>query len=239
MSLSGRALAAVALTAALLGADLARGADAAATGSVRGSVEVLRRKALGGVGPSDDRSGVVIYVTGFQSAAPHQVALLAQRDRQFVPRILPIVRGQTVRFPNEDGIYHNVFSVSPLASFDLGQYKSTEPPRSVEFDRPGLVPVYCNIHPQMLSYVVVLENDAYAVTAADGRFAIDGLPAASELVINAWTPGAQRVSEPLRLAPGEAREVALRAEQSERIAPHRRKDGSVYPPSRGSGYDGK
>jgi plastocyanin len=234
-----RTLAAIAVTATLLGVDLAHGEDAPATGSVRGSVELLRRKAFGGLGPSDDHSGVVIYVTGFQREAPHEVALLAQRDSKFVPRVLPIVRGQTVRFPNEDGIYHNVFSVSPLASFDLGQYKGTDPPRSIEFERTGLVPVFCNIHPQMLSYVAVLENDAYAVTTPDGRFAIEGLPADAPLTLNAWIPGAQRVSEPLRVAPGEARELALRVEQSERIGPHRRKDGSVYPPKRGSGYDGK
>jgi len=238
MSYPARALAAIAMTAALLGADLARGADAAASASVRGSVELLRRKLLGGIGPSDDRSGVVVYVTGFQRDAPREVALLAQHDKQFVPRVLPIVRGQTVRFPNEDDIYHNVFSVSPLASFDLGQYKASDAPRSVEFERAGLVPVYCNIHPQMLSYVVVLENDAYAVTTPDGRFAIDGLPADSDLVLNAWIPGAQRVSEPLRLAAGEAREVELRVEQSQRVAPHRRKDGSAYPRKRGPGYGG-
>ena len=236
MSYPGRALAAIAMTAALFGADLARGADDAASASVRGSVELLRRKLLGGIGPSDDRSGVVIYVTGFQRDAPREVALLAQDDKQFVPRVLPIVRGQTVHFPNEDDIYHNVFSVSPLASFDLGQYKASDAPRSVEFERAGLVPVYCNIHPQMLSYVVVLENDAYAVTTPDGRFAIGGLPADSDLVLNAWIPGAQRVSQPLRVAAGETREVELRVEQSQRLAPHRRKDGSTYPRKRGPGY---
>jgi hypothetical protein len=140
-----------------------------------------------------------------------------------------------VSFPNLDRIYHNVFSVSPLAPFDLGQYKSTEPPRTVAFERAGLVPVYCNIHPQMLSYVVVLENDAFAVTAKDGRFAIDALPAASDLLLNAWLPGAKRVSQPLRVESGQTLDVALRVEQSERIAPHKRKDGSSYPPKRG--YD--
>lgn len=239
MKRARRTFAALAVTAALFGVDLAHGEDPSGTGSVRGSVELLKRKALGGLGPSDDRSGVVIYVTGFQSDAPHEVALLTQRDTKFEPRLLPIVRGQTVTFPNEDGIYHNVFAVSPLATFDLGQYKGGDAPRSVEFERTGLVPVFCNIHPQMLSYVAVLENDAYAMTKPDGSFAIDGLPAGVDLTLNAWIPGAQRVSVPLRVVAGETREVALRVEQSERVKPHRRKDGSVYPPKRGSGYDGK
>ena len=62
-----------------------------------------------------------------------------------------------------------------MKPFDLGQYKSSDPPRSV-FDKPGLVPVYCNIHPHMISYVVVLENPTYAVTGADGAFEIRGAP---------------------------------------------------------------
>ena len=71
-------------------------------------------------------------------------------------------------FPNRDRLYHNVFSVSPTLSFDLGQYKSSDPPRTQVFEKAGLVPVYCNIHPQMISYVVVLENRAFAVTGEDG-----------------------------------------------------------------------
>jgi plastocyanin len=217
----------VALAASAIAATSVSGGEPAG-GSVHGSVQLLRRSLLGGLGPSDDASGAVVYVTGFTQPAPRATARLNQRDEQFEPRVLPIVRGQSVAFPNQDRIYHNVFSVSPLASFDLGQYKSSDAPRSVEFERPGLVPVYCNIHPQMLSYVVVLENDAYAVTGRDGRFAIDGIPA-GDLELHAWAPGAQRVSRPLRIEPGSRVEVELSLEQTERIAPHKRKDGSDYP----------
>ncbi|RIL05765.1 MAG: hypothetical protein DCC71_09105 [Proteobacteria bacterium] len=205
-----------------------------ATGRVEGSVQVLRRSLLGGLRESYDKSGVVVYVTGFTSGAPASTARLHQRGEQFDPRVLPVVQGQEVTFPNHDRIYHNVFSVSPLATFDLGQYKSTDAPRTVPFEKAGLVPVYCNIHPQMLSYVVVLENDAYAVTAADGRFAIDGVPADTDLVLNAWAPGAPRVSQPLRVAPGQAAAATFTIQQTERIPPHKRKDGSDYPKP---GYD--
>ena len=233
MDVSVRIPCALLLAASLFSVEPARAADATATGAVHGSVQLLRKSLLRGLRESDDRSGVVVYVTGFTSEAPAQVALLQQRNESFEPRVLPVVQGQTVSFPNLDHIYHNVFSVSPLASFDLGQYKSTEPPRTVAFERAGLVPVYCNIHPQMLSYVVVLENGAFAVTEKDGRFAIDALPAATDLVLSAWLPGAKRVSQPLRVEPGQKLEVTLRVEQSERIAPHKRKDGSDYPRKRG------
>lgn len=222
---------------ALLIATLLPGGTAASdTGSVEGGVTLLRRSLLGGLRDNYDKSGVVVYVTGFTGAAPKQVAFLNQRDEAFEPRVLPVVQGQEVSFPNQDRIYHNVFSASPLAPFDLGQYKSSDPPRTVRFDRAGLVPVYCNIHPQMLSYVVVLENDAFAVTNADGRFEIVGLPADEDLVLNAWAPGAQRVTQPLRVAPGQKVSIALRIEQTERVAPHKRKDGSEYPKP---GYEGE
>lgn len=216
------------IVVALVLAVLPAVAGAEPTGAVRGAVELLRKGAFGGVKPSKDASGVLVYVTGFSAPPPAEIAELRQHRQRFHPRVLPIVKGQTVSFPNQDRIYHNVFSVSPLATFDLGQYKEKDPPRDVTFEKPGLVPVYCNIHPQMLSYVAVLENDAFAVTAKDGRFEIAGVPV-GEHVLSAWAPGAQRVSQPLRIQAGGTTEVQLRVEQSERIPPHKRKDGSDYP----------
>ena len=214
----------------VLGALVAGGAARAADGgTARGAIQLFKKGVLGGTKESGDRSGVVVYVTGFQRPAPAVVPELDQKRQTFVPRLLPIVKGQSVVFPNRDDIYHNVFSVSPLATFDLGQYKGKETPKSVTFDKPGLVPIYCNIHPQMLSYVAVLENDAFALTQKDGRFEIQNVPPGA-LEINAWTPGAQRVSQPLSVAPGQVVDVVLRVDQTERIAPHKRKDGSDYPP---------
>ena len=206
-----------------------RGAEP--TGGVRGSIELLRRSALGGgISASDDRSGVVVYATGFTSPAPGGVVELRQHRQRFEPRLVVIVRGQTVTVPNDDRIYHTVFSVSPLATFDLGQYKGKDPPRTVTFDQLGLVPVYCNIHPQMLSYVAVLENDAFAITGKDGGFEIHGIPA-GERTLNAWAPGAPRVSQTVRIEAGQVAELAFHVEQTERIEPHKRKDGSDYPKS--------
>jgi plastocyanin len=199
-----------------------------AAGAVRGAVTVLHEKLFGGLAPAADASGVLVYVTGFASGAPREVALLHQRDKRFEPRLLPVVAGQRVRFPNHDDIYHNVFSVSPVQPFDLGQYKASDPPQEVAFERAGLVPVYCNIHPQMLSYVVVLENGAFATTAADGSFAIAGVPP-GERVVNAWAPGAQRASQTVVVAPGGVAELRLELRQTEKIGPHRRKDGTPYP----------
>ena len=170
---------------------------AADGGAIRGAVKVVK-KGLFGTSESGDRSGVLVYVTGYEEPAPKQEATLAQENERFAPRILPIVAGQTVSFPNHDRLYHNVFSVSPVLSFDLGQYKSTDAPRTQTFDKPGLVPVYCNIHPQMISYVVVLEHRAFQVTGEDGAFELRGVRP-GKVALNAWMPGAQRVSRELEL----------------------------------------
>ena len=205
------------------GAGAAPGPEAAVSGRVR----VLERGFFGGRRESEDRGGVLVYLTGYREPAPERAASLRQHRKRFEPRLLPIVAGQTVVFPNEDPIYHNVFSVSPVQPFDLGQYKSGEAPRSQVFSRPGLVPVYCNIHPKMISYVVVLENGAFASTDASGAFEIRGVPA-GRVTVNAWTLGAERASRELELASGGRAEVELELEV-EGIPPHRRKDGSRYP----------
>ena len=206
-----------------------------ATGILRGKVTVLAKKLFGGLSASDDASGVVVYVTGYRAEPPDSVAVLEQKNERFVPRVLPIVAGQMVSFPNRDRFYHNVFSVSPVEPFDLGQYKSSDPTRTQAFANPGLVPVYCNIHPQMISYLVVLENDAFAVTGEDGRFELRSVRAGA-IALNAWAPGAQRVTKELALAPGAELDVSLELSLTQATPPHTRKDGTPYPPP--PTYDG-
>jgi plastocyanin len=218
---------ALGLLAALFATPLARAEGPGAV--VRGSVHVKERSLFSGLRDRADRSGAVVYLTGFAQPGQPEPATLGQRNERFEPKLLPIVAGQTVLFPNFDRLYHNVFSVSPVKPFDLGQYRSSDPPRSVVFENPGLVPVYCNIHPHMISYLVVLENRAFAVTGADGRFELSGAPS-GPVTVNAWIPGAARVSQELTLAEGTENEVELELVATEKIEPHTRKDGSAYPP---------
>ncbi|HEX3037243.1 MAG TPA: carboxypeptidase regulatory-like domain-containing protein [Thermodesulfobacteriota bacterium] len=197
-------------------------------GKITGTVTVLEKKFMRGLKEKDDMSGAVVYLTGFETKPPKEISNLVQENKTFHPTLLPVVAGQTVNFPNHDDIYHNVFSVSPVKTFDLGQYKSTDTPKDVTFDMPGLVPVYCNIHPQMISFVLVLENSAFAETGEDGKYTISNVPP-GRYNINAWKPKTQRLSKEIEVLPGKETVVNFELEETEKIPPHKRKDGSEYP----------
>ena len=198
-------------------------------GHVTGNITVFQKKRFGKLKKKKDMSGVIVYITGFKNEAPEKIPDIAQKDKHFSPHILPVVAGQKVRFPNYDEIYHNVFSISSIKSFDLGQYKSSAPPKLVTFEKSGLVPIYCNIHPEMLTYVVVLENTAYALTDKDGAYQINDVPAGTH-TINAWLPKTKRISQEIQIQSGQEIEVHLELTELLKIKPHKRKDGSDYPP---------
>jgi plastocyanin len=205
-------------------------------GYVTGKVTVLEKKFFGGLKNKKDMSKTVVYITGFKTKAPAEIKEISQKNKRFVPDILPLVAGQQVRFPNQDKIYHNVFSISPLATFDLGQFKDVDPHKTVTFEKYGVVPVYCNIHPKMIAYTVVLENSAFAMTDRDGNFRINDLPAGT-YTINAWRPKAKRVDQKIVIQAGQYTEVQMELKEVQKIGPHQRKDGSKYPSKPdGTGY---
>lgn len=105
-----------------------------------------------------------------------QVAVIRQRDGTFVPHVLPVVAGTVVEWPNEDEIFHNVFSMSATTPFDLGLYKKDHVPRRVRFDQPGRVDVFCAIHARMNCVVLVLPNPWFARADERGRFVIRDVP---------------------------------------------------------------
>ncbi len=128
--------------------------------------------------PKSDHSNVIVFLDEMQNAppnAPESHAVMTQANKQFAPKFLPIVAGTTVDFPNEDTVFHNVFSLSKAQPFDLGIYPQ-KASKSLTFDQPGLVKVYCNIHPQMIGYVLVLANPYFTTTDADGHFKLSNVP---------------------------------------------------------------
>ncbi|MBW1895036.1 MAG: hypothetical protein JRI91_15285 [Deltaproteobacteria bacterium] len=195
---------------------------------ITGNVTVFQKELFGKLKKKKDMSGVLVYITGFKSEAPGEIPDIVQKNKIFYPEILPIVAGQKVRFPNHDDIYHNVFSISHVNCFDLGQYKGTEAPKTVLFEKPGLVTVFCNIHPQMITYVAVLENKAYAVTDKDGTFQIRDVPLGA-YKINAWLPNAARTTKEVVIKSGQRNVINLEISETIKVKPHKRKDGSEYP----------
>ena len=111
--------------------------------------------------------------------------VVEQRGREFAPHILAIPTGSTVAFPNFDPVFHNVFSVSPTKSFDLGIYKNGES-REVTFDKEGILRIGCNLHANMSAYLVIVAAPHYVVTKPDGSFSFRTL-APGKYKLRAWT----------------------------------------------------
>ena len=124
----------------------------------------------------DEFSRVVIYLEGpgLKPAAPAH-GTLTQKNRRFDPEIVVVPVGSSVSFPNDDPIFHNVFSLSKVKQFDLGFYPAGET-RTVKFDRPGVVQVYCHIHPDMSAAIVVLSTGPWTRPAPDGGYSLSGFP---------------------------------------------------------------
>ncbi len=118
------------------------------------------------------------------AGAPVVRQVVTQKGALFSPHVLAVAVGTTVEWPNDDDIFHNVFSISEAKEFDLGLYKHPELKR-VTFDKPGRVDILCSIHTQMSAVVLVLENPFFAKTDDAGRYAIRGLPA-GRYTFRAW-----------------------------------------------------
>jgi plastocyanin len=137
-------------------------------------------------GPTDRRRSVVYLEPGPCAAFDERIdrAQMNQKNETFVPHILAIVAGTTVDFPNNDQTYHNVFSYSKTQSFNLGRYAAGRS-KSVKFDRPGIVRVFCDIHSHMSAFILVFTHRFFAITDDDGRYRLDGVPAGSYNIV-AW-----------------------------------------------------
>src|SRR4029453_1575752 len=108
---------------------------------------------------------------------------------QFSPPWAVVQRGKTIAFPNLDNIYHNVFSLSSGNSFDLGLYSAGGAGQAPTFSEPGVVDIYCNIHPEMAASVLVVPNRYFVKVRQDGSFELPGVPSGRRKIA-AWAPGA-------------------------------------------------
>jgi plastocyanin len=151
---------------------LSTSAGGAQAASIAGRVEILDRK-----GAATDVDEALVWLEGAgMGSVPARRAEIPTEDKAFLPRVSIVPVGSAVGFPNHDPFDHNVFSTSAPKSFDLGLYGRNQA-RSVTFEQPGIVRLYCNVHAKM-SAVILVQPSPYA-TRVDkgGRFRFEGVPA--------------------------------------------------------------
>jgi plastocyanin len=194
---------------------------AARLGAIRGRVELRkvapvteRRPTVADLGAPrerdlSDRLRSVVYLESAPRGAFEQTepgrAVMNQRNETFVPHILAVTTGTVVDFPNGDPFYHNVFSLSKPARFDLGRYP-TGKSQPVRFDKPGIVRVFCEIHSHMNAFILVFSHPFFAVSDEAGRYHIDDIPPGSYNVI-AWNEGLSSDPKPVSVPDGGVAEL--------------------------------
>jgi plastocyanin len=165
--------------------------------------DVAGRARLGAKPQAD----AVIWLEAPGAARPARApeAVLEQRDLQFFPRVLVVQVGTKVRFPNDDRVFHNVFSYHDGTKFDLGLYP-VGMVHDVPFKVAGLSRIFCNIHPQMAAYVMVVDSPFFAVSDAQGQFVLKGVPAATYRY-HAWRPGGAILTDSVTVGSSDAFEI--------------------------------
>jgi plastocyanin len=149
-----------------------------------------------------ERSHVVIYLEGPSGIGPAKTTVLTmqQVNRRFSPDLLVIPVGSAVSFPNMDPIFHNIFSLSKAKTFDLGSYDKGES-RSVVFAKPGIVSVYCHLHPNMEATIVVSPTRWYAQPDRSGQYRIQDVPPGQYTIV-AWHKAAGFFRKSVLIEPG-------------------------------------
>jgi plastocyanin len=162
---------------------------------------------------SNPLANVVIYLEPSPtlhvatSPMPMVPAALRQRDETFVPHVLPVLVGTTVQFPNDDPVFHDVFSLSSPKAFDLQRYPQGTS-RTVQFTKPGVVEVFCHIHSDMSGYILVLENPFFVIPDAQGRYALEGVPE-GDYRLTAWYERTHPVSVRVHVSAGRTTTQAM------------------------------
>ena len=203
----------------------------ASAASVTGEVELTNSKNIG-VRRHKDYAGVVIWLEPIDRplpAMPPRKVEMQQKDKQFVPHVVAISLGSTVEMPNLDMIFHNAFSLSEKARFDLGLYRNGAS-KPWTFENPGLVRIYCNIHPQMAAFVLVVDGTTYGQAGADGIVVLSGVPPGRRTV-KVWDERGDEWTGAADVLPGRTASLSVMLDASKwREVPHRNKYGKEYPP---------
>lgn len=184
------------------------------------TAEVTGRVHVGTGGPA------WVFVSDVTGPGGGGAVEIRQQDKQFHPRVLAVAPGTKVSFPNLDVVYHNVFSLTPGQSFDLGMVRAGDAVKTRSFTKPGVVEIFCNLHSQMSASVLVTPGPLLAKVGADGRFTLPGVPLGSH-TLTAWAGGQQLATKTVEVGAGGATaDFSLAGVASAR--PHLNKLGQPY-----------
>ena len=197
-------------------------------GRVTGRVTLLEKDGR----PSRDLGAAVVYLDATTPGARAVTADVAINDKEFVPRVVVVPAGSTVRFLNHDPFDHNVFSASDANAFDLGTYGRGET-RASTFAGPGLTRVFCNVHPRMVMFVQVMAGRYFTQPAADGSFEIDDVPP-GRYVLHVWHERSPQVAQDVQVTAAGAAGIDLQLDaRGFHWVPHKNKYGKDYPTNAG------
>ena len=199
---------------------------------VTGRVTLLEK----GGGPSRDLGAAVVYLEASTTLTPSVARAagvdVAINDKEFVPRVVVVPVGSTVRFLNHDPFDHNVFSASDTNPFDLGQYGRGET-RAWTFAGPGLTRVFCNVHPRMVMFVQVMAGRYFAQPGADGSFSIEDVPP-GRYILHAWHERSPQVTQEVRVTGAGVSGIEIQLDaRGFHWVPHKNKYGKDYPTNAG------
>ncbi len=203
-----------------------RGLFPARHNMITGQVKILEKDGK----TRSDRSDVLVFLDRVQSESefplPRHMPVISQENRRFTPRVLPVMKGTTVIFPNDDTIFHNVFSLSKCKPFDLDIYPPGES-RAVTFNQTGWVKVYCNIHPDMISHIIVLNNPFFALTDEKGIFVIPEVPK-GEYTLRTWHELGKEVRKKIQVSGRSFEKYSLEIQEDKNLVQHKNKFGRTF-----------
>jgi plastocyanin len=204
-------------------APRAQAPDTAATGTINGHIRLTARvraplpanaypaRSIGKHEPPSvpEIRNVVVYLKDavFRGTLPVSHVDLHQQNETFVPHVLAITKGSTVDFPNDDPFFHNVFSLSSAAAFNLGRYPRGQS-RPWKFAKAGLVKVFCDIHSHMSASILVLDHPYFTIPGADGNYEIRSVPPGQYTIVG-WHERVGERSASVRVEAGRASTIDL------------------------------
>ncbi len=172
------------------------------TGSVSGKIKVFRARHAG---------DVVVFLEGEslkkEYSSPEKHGVVDQKNLKFFPHVLPILKGTTVDFHNSDDVQHNIFSPGKTEKFNLGTW-GLGGARSYAFNKPGEVIILCNVHSDMLAYIIILENPYFALTDTEGNFRIENIPAGT-YTLETWHERMKSDPQEITIGKGDTKEINL------------------------------